>query len=253
MRYGQSTNDCRLAVSDQKLSVSRLLAEDESDVRRGELCIGVFSVQEEQDLAVIGDVRRNGQDDTDLLELDGRAGNCAPGRAANIRGAGVEHSDRDFLADLDRCLPVIQRHDARLGLKIGESNFLERVEEAGELELAECGREDYLERGIDYARVRIGDRRQRISAEKNSIAAEWGAAAKCVRNSVAVGIDGLERRGIRTLHELAEELVRPGAEIVRKSDVFYVRSVDEDDLGLDADLGRANVEVADVLQHVGEA
>ena len=82
---------------------------------------------------------------------------------------------------------------------------------------------------------------------------ERRAAAQSVGYSVAIGVDRLERRRIRTLHELAEELVGAGAEIVGKANVFDVGSVDEDDLRLDADLRRANVEAADVLQHVGEA
>ena len=62
--------------------------------------------------------------------------------------AGVEHADRDFLADEDLRLAIVERHDARLGLKVGEPHFLKRVEEAGELELAERCREDELSAGL---------------------------------------------------------------------------------------------------------
>ena len=177
----------------------------------------------------------------------------AAGGAANVGGVRVEHSDRDFLTDLDRCLSVVERHDARLGLKVGETNFLERVEEAGELELAECRREHDAQSRVDDAGVRVSDRRQRVAAEQNPVALERRAAAECVRYSVAVGVDRLKGRRIRTLYELAEELIRASAEVVRKADVFDVRSVDEDDLGFDSNLRRADVEAADVLQHIGEA
>ena len=102
-------------------------------------------------------------------------------------------------------------------------------------------------------RVRVGDCRQRVAAEQNPVARERRSAAEGVRYSVAVGVDRLERRRIGTLYELAEELIGAGAEVVRQSDVFDVGSVDEDDLGLDADLRRANVEAADVLKNIGEA
>ena len=149
LRDGQSADDCGLAVADQELSVARLLAEDEADVRRRQLRIRVLGVQQQQDLTVVRDVRRDGQDDTDLLHLDRGARLLTHGGAsAHDRGVGVEHTDRDFLTDLDRCLPVVERHDARLGLKIRETDFLERVEEARQLELAECRREDDAERRV---------------------------------------------------------------------------------------------------------
>src|SRR5439155_25076817 len=47
--------------------------------------------------------------------------------------------------------------------------------------------------------------------------------------------------------------VGAGAEIVREANVFDVRSVDEYDLRLDSDLRRANIEVAHVLQYIGES
>ena len=55
----QAADDCGLAVADEELVVGALLPEDESDVRRRELRIRILGVQLEQDLAVVGDVRRD--------------------------------------------------------------------------------------------------------------------------------------------------------------------------------------------------
>src|SRR5205814_1363150 len=95
--------------------------------------------------------------------------------ALEVRRVGVENADRNFLTDLNRSLPVVERHDARLGLKIGETNFLERVEEAGKLELAEGCREYDAERRIDDARVGVGDCRQRRGGGRGSSDAGWPA------------------------------------------------------------------------------
>src|SRR6266404_294902 len=254
LRYGKTADYRGLAVADEELGVARLLAEDEAHVRRSELRIGILGVQQQEDLPVVGDVRGDRQDDTDLLHLYSRARLLVRVRpAVQIGGTSVEHSDRNFLTDLNRSLSVVERHDARLGLKVGETDFLERVEETRELEFAEGRREHDAERRVDDPGVCVRDRGQRVAAEQNPVALERRAAAEGVGYSVAVGVDRLERRWIRTLDQLAEELIGARTKIVRKSDVFDIGSVDEDDLGLDADLRSANVEVAHILQDVGEA
>src|SRR5438874_1553588 len=80
-------------------------------------------------------------------------------RATQIGSVRVEHSDRNFLADLNRSLSVVERDYARLCLQVGEANFLQRVEEARELELAERCREDDAERRVDDSRIGVRDRR----------------------------------------------------------------------------------------------
>src|SRR5256714_7265894 len=65
--YGHTADARGLAVANEQLGVARLLAEDESDVRRCELRVRVLGVEQQQDLTIVGDVRRNRQDDTDLL------------------------------------------------------------------------------------------------------------------------------------------------------------------------------------------
>src|SRR4051812_6062013 len=66
--YCQAADDCGLTISHQQLRVARLLAEDEADVRAGQLRVGILGVDEKKDLAVIRDMWRNGEDDTDILE-----------------------------------------------------------------------------------------------------------------------------------------------------------------------------------------
>ena len=60
----------------------------------------------------------------------------------------VDHADRGFLANEDLCLTIVERHDARLRLNVGEPDFLKRVEERREVELPDRGREDQLSAGL---------------------------------------------------------------------------------------------------------
>src|SRR6266478_7023364 len=158
LRYGEAADNRGLSVADEKLRVARLLAKDEADVRRRQLRIRILGVQEEQDLAIVRDVRRDGQNDTDLLHLHRGAWLCNRDARALVGGVRVKHSDRNFLTDLNRSLSVVERHDARFGLKIGETNFLERVEEACQLEFAERRREHDAERRVYNPGICVRDR-----------------------------------------------------------------------------------------------
>jgi len=111
------------------------------------------------------------QDDTDLLHLHSSRGAAVRVRpAVQIGGTCVEHSDRNFLTDLNRSLSVVERHDARLGLKIGETNFLERVEETRQLEFAKRRREHHAERRVDDAGICVRDSGQRVAAKQDPVA-----------------------------------------------------------------------------------
>jgi hypothetical protein len=57
-----------------------------------------------------------------------------PAPAARAR---VDDADRDLLADEDLGRAVVERHDARLALHVGERRLLQRVDEARELEAPE--------------------------------------------------------------------------------------------------------------------
>src|SRR5688500_19870155 len=110
-------------------------------------------MEQQQDLPVVGDVRRDGEDDTDLLHLDRGAWLLPRPTGAKVCRVGIENADRNFLADLNRGLAIVERDDARLGLQIREPHFLQCIEEARELELAERGREDDAERDRKSTRL----------------------------------------------------------------------------------------------------
>ena len=95
-------------------------------------------MQLEQDLPIVRDVRSDTQNDSDFLELNCSARNLVPCCAllATLR-AHIENTNWNFLADENFGFTIVERHDARLCLKIGELNFLKRVEETRELEFSE--------------------------------------------------------------------------------------------------------------------
>ena len=124
----------------------------------------------EQDLSVVGDVRRDAQDDSDFLELNRCAGNLIPGcaRLATLC-ADIENANWNFLTNQNLSFAIVEGDDARLGLKVGKTNFLERVEEASELEFSECCREDELEGWIDDACIGICDCRECVPPAASSL------------------------------------------------------------------------------------
>ena len=88
------------------------------------------------------------EDDADFLQLNGRArhvGGLLPARRHPAAPASSTRIGISWPTRISR-LAIVQRHDARLRLKIGEPDFLECVEEARELEFSECRGEDELER-----------------------------------------------------------------------------------------------------------
>ena len=252
-RHGEPADHGRLAIRDEELVVGTLLLEREAEVRRRRLEVGALRVQRHQDVAVVCDVRRDGENDARLLEVHGRARRVLAGATALALRAQVDHADRGLLTDEDLRLPVVERHDARLRLNVGKPDFLKRVDERREVELADRGREDQLERGIDDTRVRVRDRGQCVAADVDDVGVLLERlSAEGVVNAVAVGIYRLEGARVGALDELVEEL-RLAAQVIRDAELLDIGAVDEDDLRLDRDLRRANVQVLDVPRDLAKA
>ena len=114
------------------------------------------------DLPVAGDVRRDREPDTGLLEL-------YRGLWPSPPGAGVDHADRSLLTHEDVGLAVVERRDDRLGLDVGQVLPLQRAQERGQREAAEGGGEDQVERRAHDGAAGVADGRDRVAAQVHDV------------------------------------------------------------------------------------
>ena len=138
-RLREPADHRRLPIADQELVVRVPLLEVVPQVAAHVLDRRLLGVQRHEHLPVARDVRRHLQNDTNFLELHG-------GDRRRALSRRVQHADRDFLADLDLGHAIVERHDARLRLHVGEVRLLERIDERRQRELPEGDRVDQVER-----------------------------------------------------------------------------------------------------------
>src|SRR6266571_5095804 len=241
--HRKSANYSRFAVIDQDLVVRLLRLERESDVHRCRPDVGALGVHFHQDLTGARHMRSDAEVDAGLLERHRCARNRLTGPTACVHGAHIDDTDWHAVTDEDLGLPVIERRDRRLGLDVGEVDALQRLHERGEVEVADRGREDQVERRIDYFLARVAERRQRVAAQRDDVLVGWEVFRRHERvgYAVEIGIDRFGGARIGTLNELIEELCRR-AKVVLDAELLDVLAVDEDDLRLDRDLRRALVQ-----------
>src|SRR6266705_3608207 len=167
--HRKSVNYSRFAVIDQDLVVRLLRLERESDVHRCRPDVGALGVHFHQDLTGARHMRSDAAVDAGLLERHRCARNRLTGPTACVHGAHIDDTDWHAVTDEDLGLPVIERRDRRLGLDVGEVDALQRLHERGEVEVADRGREDQVERRIDYFLARVAARRQRVAAQRDDV------------------------------------------------------------------------------------
>src|SRR2546423_3115361 len=226
LSHRKSANYGRFAIVDQDLIVRLLRLERESDVDGRRAHIGPLGVHFHQDLARACDVWRDPEIDTGLLELHGRT-RYRRGCASRTDRTDVDNANRYAVTDEDFGLPVVERRDGRLGLNVREVDALQRLHERREVEVADRGRENELERGIHHFLPGVAERRERIPTERDDVLVgrEVRRGHQRIGHAVQVGVHGLGGARIGTLHEPVEEL-RPGAEVVFDSQLFDVGAID---------------------------
>src|SRR5437773_6533149 len=255
LSHRKSANYGRFAVADQDLIVRLLRLEREPDVHGCRAHVRALRVHFHQDLPRPRHVRRHAEIDTGLLELHRRTRHVGTASTRTTAdGAHIDDANWHAVADEDLGLPVIERRDRRLGLDVGEVDPLQRLHERRQVEVAEGGRENQVERRVDDLLGRIAERRQGIAAQRHDVLVgrEIRLRDERVGHAVQIGIDRFRRARIGTLNELVEELCGR-AEVVFDAHLLDVGAIDEDDLRLDRHLWRALVEALHELHDLVDA
>src|SRR6266568_3871900 len=252
--HRKSANYSRFAVADQNLVVRLLRLERESDVYRRRPDVGALGVHFHQDLTGSRHMRRDAQVDAGLLERHRGARNRLTGPTARVHGAHIDDADWHAVTDEDLGLPVVERGDRRLGLDVGQLDALQRLHERRQIEVADGGREDEIERRVDYLLAGVAERGQRVAAEGDDVLGRQEVLGRHqrVRHTVEVRVHGLRAPWVGTLHQLVEEL-RRRAEVVFHPELLDVGAIDENDLRLDRDLRRALVQTLHELHDLVDA
>src|SRR5712691_6217498 len=168
LSHRKSANYGRFPVTDQDLVIGLLRLEGESNVHRRRTHARAFGMHLHQDLPGAGDVRRDAQVDTGLLELHRRARHVGAG-AAGAHGAHVDDTDRHAIADEDLGLAVVERGDRGLSLDVGELDVAQRLHECRQIEVPDRGREDQVERRVDDFLAGVAERGERVPAERDDV------------------------------------------------------------------------------------
>ena len=150
--------------------------------------------------------------------------------------SGVDDAERRFLTDEDVGLAVVERRDDRLRLDVDRSVPLERL------------------RNVVRLKPPNAVEKTRSSAEPMMLLFALAIAETGLPPRSTMLISGCRSARIvgrvRALDQLVEELA-VGAQVVLQAELLDVGPVDEDDLRLDAELRRTDVQAAHELGDSG--